>query len=290
MNGGDPLKKVLPGDPVRIPAPAYNAFVDAARWHRTRRTVGPASGSLDLPPGAAWVRNAGATDLPRFGVVGLGGPLFPSSGDLAAFKAEDALTGQVPADASHRGGRLGIAREIIEAGAVGAVTVMGLAKCQVDFGAGPAYPRADLIDGDAAKLRAEPCGPIEILWSESTSGVSWALVRVGSGVGRPVLARLHTPTQLSANRWTYQAEIGEIDGAGAWSGSGVSVSALSMAEFLNGASGTLGSGVATATLPANFAHVPMGERLALLWGPYGTTASPVYLVEGESNVDGECAT
>ena len=34
---GDPLQKVTPGQPLQIPAEAWNAFVEAALAHRGRR-------------------------------------------------------------------------------------------------------------------------------------------------------------------------------------------------------------------------------------------------------------
>jgi hypothetical protein len=36
----DALRKVQPGDPLRIPAATYIAFVDAARAHRERQQGG----------------------------------------------------------------------------------------------------------------------------------------------------------------------------------------------------------------------------------------------------------
>lgn len=37
---GDPLKKVHPGEPLVIPAAAYNAFVEAAQAERQRQRGG----------------------------------------------------------------------------------------------------------------------------------------------------------------------------------------------------------------------------------------------------------
>jgi hypothetical protein len=36
----DSMQKVQPGDPPRIPAASYNAFVDAARAHHERQRAG----------------------------------------------------------------------------------------------------------------------------------------------------------------------------------------------------------------------------------------------------------
>jgi len=72
MPTGDTLKKVQPGDPLRIPAGAYNAFVDTAR---AQRQAGPGvrRGARLSEARAGWIvaYNASGEDAPWGGVVEL---------------------------------------------------------------------------------------------------------------------------------------------------------------------------------------------------------------------------
>jgi hypothetical protein len=81
----DHMKKVQSGDPLVIPAQAYNTFVDAAKdfQQRTRHvgqqaTPGYRSASIVL------VKNASGEDRDRFDVLGLGEPvILPDAGGSA---------------------------------------------------------------------------------------------------------------------------------------------------------------------------------------------------------------
>ena len=69
---GDDLKKVRRGEPLRIPARAYNSFIDAARAQRESahvftRMPGPG----DLPGGTVMAFNAAGEDAPMHGLVEL---------------------------------------------------------------------------------------------------------------------------------------------------------------------------------------------------------------------------
>ncbi len=73
MNG-DNLKTVRPGDPLRIPARAYNSFVDAVRAQQERRhlfgrTPVPGVREVCIAPG----RNAAGEDAPTHGAATISG-------------------------------------------------------------------------------------------------------------------------------------------------------------------------------------------------------------------------
>jgi len=71
----DPLKKVKPGDPLVIPAPTFNTFVDAAndflgRRHDQFQGSSPAA----RHNGIVLVRNDSGADRDRFDVLGVSAP------------------------------------------------------------------------------------------------------------------------------------------------------------------------------------------------------------------------
>jgi len=69
---GDHLQKVRPGQPLRIPANAYNAFVDTALAQQQRRhDVLPGARLEGLPAGVVMAHNASWQDVPWHGVVEL---------------------------------------------------------------------------------------------------------------------------------------------------------------------------------------------------------------------------
>jgi len=72
MPTGDTLKKVRPGDPLKVPAGAYNAFVDAALAHR-QAGPGVRRGArlTEATAGCVTAYNASGEDAPWGGVVEL---------------------------------------------------------------------------------------------------------------------------------------------------------------------------------------------------------------------------
>ena len=95
----DPLRKVRPGDPLRIPASTYNAFVDAALDLR-RRQVGSAdprrgprrAGHMDVVPvrneQGRKIRTAFVPEKLGFDVVGLDGALILPADNADVFKTD----------------------------------------------------------------------------------------------------------------------------------------------------------------------------------------------------------
>ena len=74
---GDALRKVKPGDPLAIPAEAFNAFIDAARDVQSRRLAQRQGAQPAQDPGTTvvLVRNDSGADRDRFDVLGIAGPL-----------------------------------------------------------------------------------------------------------------------------------------------------------------------------------------------------------------------
>ena len=88
------LSKVTPGDPLAIPAAAYNAFVDAARANQA-----DGNALLQIPQsafqqsGITLVRNDSGADRDRFDVLRIDEPVFDPAGDEDALKTRVVLAG-----------------------------------------------------------------------------------------------------------------------------------------------------------------------------------------------------
>ena len=179
----DPLAKVIPGQPMRIPATAYNAFIDAVKATRgiTQNIEGGPLSSRSSSP--IFIKNTTAATIQRFGVLGIDAPLVDPTADLEAFKRHIAFTGSTPADATHTG-KFAIALEPIAAGAIGKACVDGLCITKVKLPdpnvSKPEF--ADIDDGITIDLKAQHRGAAAVLWHEPTpagGGTVWAVVRLG---------------------------------------------------------------------------------------------------------------
>ena len=182
----DPLAKVRPGQPLKIPAAAYNAFVDAAKATRGVRADALVSPTRENLPGGAGgvvpIKNNSAAAIERYGVLGISGPLFDPSEALESFKRRVALTGVTPDEDLHLG-RFAVAMEPIATGRLGMACVCGVCVAKVEFPPddGRERPFADIGDGVTANLKAADRGAATILWRELApmGGVKWAVVRLG---------------------------------------------------------------------------------------------------------------
>ena len=182
MATGDALKKVRPGDRLRIPAKAYNAFVEAAAAHR----AGQSSLDRTFQRGHAWqsgivpVRNDTGADRDRLSVLAIDGPVFaPDNGGGAAddaFIRRVVLKGTTPSRPSDVGWFV-ITLEPIGAGKIGRACVSGvcpaLVKYEEDF-----HYFADITDGDSGKLTSGERGAAELLWVSDSAGGSGAILAV----------------------------------------------------------------------------------------------------------------
>ena len=206
----DPLAKVMPGQPLRIPASAYNAFVDAAKATRGVRQDATGQPSREQTAALTPIKNTSGVTIPRFGVLGVDGPLFTPSDALESFKRRIALTGSTPSDASHTG-KFVIALEPIAPGAIGMACALGLCAVQIEFPPDDGRERrfADIADGVTGNLKAGDSGAATIVWRETGSGVRWAIIRLGGLASQslfPVKLTLTGGAQGSAlipATWTY---------------------------------------------------------------------------------------
>ncbi len=173
------LRKVRTGDPLRIPANAYNAFVDAAAAHR-RSAFGQ---SHTLPRITAADRdvvlafNGSGSDVDAFSVMGIDGVYIEPDENLSEFQQRPCLSVTTPSLADHYG-QFVIVLEAIPASACGRAVVTGITAVQVNV-TDADHRYADISDAEPGYLASAEIGAAEILYKPAGTGVLWCLVRLG---------------------------------------------------------------------------------------------------------------
>ncbi|TVQ34602.1 MAG: hypothetical protein EA376_00020 [Phycisphaeraceae bacterium] len=177
----DAFRKVRSREPLRIPAAAYNAFIDAARANRERSTApsrDPIAGSRSL----RWdvlVENGSGEDVPLFGVLGVQRKLVLLNQPEERFLRSRDVLGRVPTSADF--GKFVIAAEPIPAGRIGRASSIGVTIARVkDIEGGPRF--CDIDEGEVNHLVYNPAGNAQILWQaaqEIEAGLRWCLLRLG---------------------------------------------------------------------------------------------------------------
>ncbi len=169
---------------MRIPAAAYNSFVDLALAAAREET------SIGQPPLSlqrrydTLIANTGVEDFPRFSIVAMGDPITLPTDRLEGFQARQSVAAAVPA-ASDRG-KFCILQEPIRADAVGRAIASGLAIAKVTL-LDPTDQDDDFADvnpGEIDTLLGAAQGSARILWTEAVADrddpdVAWCIVRLG---------------------------------------------------------------------------------------------------------------
>jgi hypothetical protein len=185
---GDNFKKVQTGDKLRIPAAAYNAFIDSAHDFQDRqRNQGRTPQAAYRTSGIVLVKNASGADQDRFAVLGVDAPIYTPEDNLDSFKNKVALVGVVPTVQDHYG-RFVVLLEPLKAGAIGMAYGAGVCPVKITIPDDEqTYQFADVNDGSTGTLLAAPLGAAFILWKEDdeATGEMWAVVRIGLPPIRP---------------------------------------------------------------------------------------------------------
>lgn len=164
-------KNVQPGEPLEIQAAAYNAFQAAARAHETRKQ-GTGKRGNDTP-GDILVKLPGS--FARFAVVELGAPVITPTDNEAEFVNNPVLE-CIAADAETTFDKFAILLEpgneddLVRAAISGVYPVEINKQNDTDK-----FARIGISD----MLLSGSAGPVKILWSESGTGVKWAVVNLG---------------------------------------------------------------------------------------------------------------
>jgi len=180
---GNDLRKVRRGQRLRIPAAAYNAFIDAARRAR----------SLDAGGGVLrWrhsdlitVRNFSGLDQAAFNVLGISEPIFAPSGNVDEFCNYVGLTVTTPtldAWTDHRG-RFVVLAEPLPINAIGSAWASGVCPVRIRGDRTLGVQTAEIQPSVSGYLKPyAQGGSAVILWLENKPAEedAWAIIRIGA--------------------------------------------------------------------------------------------------------------
>ena len=194
------LKKVRPGDPLEIPAAAFNTFIDVARAHLARQHArGRDAWRAFQQTGIVLVKNASGSDVGQYGVLGIDGPIITAADNEDEFRTRVALKGVTPSESDHVG-RFVILLEPVADGQIGRGVAAGVTVARVSVDSEHADDSfADISDGSTTALALTSRGSAQVLWREAgDSGTKWAVVRLGREPAPTGLGQF-----LAADLWFY---------------------------------------------------------------------------------------
>ena len=208
------LRKVRTGDPLRIPARAYNAFVDAAHVARRIDSDTGAGPALRGPnEHLVLVRNESGVDLPRFGILGIDRPIIEpgEDGNPDEFKRRAAVIGASITTTDEYLGRFVVAREPIAAGRIGWSVIRGVTPAVLNV-IDEEHSHADTFP-DEQSLRTGFTGAARILWKEPGTGELLGLIEMGPADRDRFAAKLGTASLIDGRTfgWLYEWEEVRLD-------------------------------------------------------------------------------
>jgi hypothetical protein len=302
MASGDPLKRVLPGEPFAPSAASWNAMLDSARRVAQMDSLSQRSLSSPDAPGLIRVKNSTGAARDAGDIVGLGASLFTPTDNLDEFRFHPTIVAAVPTRASHSG-KFAVLLDAIPSGGIGYAQVSGIAACRVDSQSTAVLPDCvEVKNSDATQLSLVSDGFARVLWRESGTGTRRALILFTPIATLRFRARLTGAALLSGQtyRWAYSWEEVLLPAYG---------SGESWAVVPGGRSGTTSTDYAVNSIEADNGaafsglsyQIDAGETfLPLAAGRTrgSTQKNPVvemsrlpngrYVFDGENTIDGEC--
>ncbi len=211
---GDMFRKVRSGSPLRIPAAAYNAFVDAAVDLRRRERTANAGPALEpAQRGIVLVRNDSDDEIEPYHALAITGVLVqPDSEDQErTFHSRTPLTAEVATEDSPSLSFV-LALQPIKPGDLGRCVLTGVTPARV-FITNETDTTCELAPEETV-LASTPMGGIPILWKEEGVGEKWAVIEMGQPSPGRVTAILGAaqPIPTENNRWRYPWVEARIDG------------------------------------------------------------------------------
>lgn len=180
---GDPLKRVFPGSSAaRLPAQAWNAFIEASRFVKDRQhNLGASSPYDNSRNEVIWIRNDTGENVERFGILGIGSPIISPETSLPEFLNKPVFIGEKPSASKHRGRFVVLAEPLTggkgkngkaAAGQLGQAFIYGVVPVKVNVateeGETPDLSRvkfADVFrDNETGFLDAMLNGSAQVLW------------------------------------------------------------------------------------------------------------------------------
>jgi hypothetical protein len=209
----DAFKKVQSGQPLAIPAAAFNAFLDAADDLRRRQQSRHQDSQPHWPQaGIVRVKNASGTARERFEILGVDRPIFTPTDNLATFQNEVLLVGVQPVLEDHAG-RFVVLLEPLGAGQIGRAVISGVCPVKL-LVTEESDTFAEIEDGNCHALKSAGSGSATILWKEPGTGADkWAVIRLGSV--KPVIRKAEMIDMLQqGDTGPARAWLLEFDGTG----------------------------------------------------------------------------
>lgn len=304
----DKMKKVRPGEPLRIPAGTFNTFIDTARDYLNRTHGigrGPVAGAVALDTGTVLVRNDTGVDVDRFGVLGVDSIVIAPTDNPDEFKSRPILSVVTPViPGAHSENFVVLAEplphEATEADRpIGQAVIDGVTVAVVNVQHAD-HECAVPVNGTRTNFNSAAIGPVRIIYKEAGTGYKWALVRLGAravdGMWVQILGNLADGTNRYKYAWeeVYKA----TGGYGGWatrpggqSGTTGSNPIRNTLEDMNSESGMLGTGVDADHLDTDdwiFTLTPIPTD-AIVWARPVVQGSNIEIWIDEANgVDGEC--
>ena len=208
----DAMKKVQSGQPLVIPAGAYNAFIDTALDFRQRTThLGQGRQPSFAQASLVLVRNDSGSDLDRFEILGIDAPVIDPEDNEEAFKNRVAVSGVTPVSDTHVG-RFVVLAEPVKSGKIGRAFAAGICPVKIDVADESQDCRfAEIAEDLSSNLEVNPSGSAAILWRAGGTGLQWALVRLGNSSSAKSAILLVTLSQVGGTQgdgenpatWTY---------------------------------------------------------------------------------------
>lgn len=180
---GDPFRKVVTGDRLRIPAVAYNAFIDAAVANRNQQANGKGIGTQAIKQaGIVLVENVSGADADRFDILTVTAPILSPTDNEDEFTSSVKLQGLTPTSGYR--GPFAVTLAPIANNAIGPAVISGVTLCQVKM-IRSTDTFAHSTQDEAGYLTSNTWGGAEILWADvagdsfgADSDPVWAMVRL----------------------------------------------------------------------------------------------------------------
>lgn len=204
------MKKVLPGQKLRIPASTFNTIIDAAEDFQ-RRQINQGSDAIQgfASSGVITVRNQSGSFLDQFNVLGLTSVLITPSQNELEFYSRWAMNTETPADGDEQA--FCVLQEPIDNGAMGKALIVGVTPVLMKRASGETSDYAG-IDSGQTYLRSGNEGA-QILWEETVADdvLHLAVVRLphfksggsGNATVRVASTANLTPTSTTATTLTF---------------------------------------------------------------------------------------
>ena len=289
MGTANPYRKVRSGEPIAIHAKVWNDLLPVARAQ--------ASGKLDFltesapTPRQMLVRNDSGSGVPRFGVLGIGGPLLNPANNAPGFLQQPAITGEaITANNAHK---FVMTLEPIANGAIGACVLDGLVTGKVDV-TDAEHEHARVMIGGSSLVSCV-CGPVRIVARETGLGKAKHAILDMKHAPNAMFVQITGNSETGDNKWSYDwAEIDMNNGSPSARVGGMTSAdyglAYNLNELGNSDTGVQGNGIDLANVPIGFAIKPIGDgACAMLMGPYKrANGSPHWYFSAVNAVDGVC--